>query len=90
MASLPSLPLIHLPPPQACLYALLAYNNCLGQAITAAEDALEDKQAQEAQHNQVGSCQPHRCYVSRDGGGIGTQRFGGMQQGSHPLHFGSG
>ncbi len=43
--------------PQACLYSLLAYNNCLGQAITAAEDALEDKQAQEAQHNQVGAAE---------------------------------
>lgn len=34
---------------QAALYALLAYNKCLGQAITAAEDAEEDRLAQEQQ-----------------------------------------
>ena len=39
-------------PPQACLYALLAYNTCLGQAITAAEDAAEDRAAEAAQHAQ--------------------------------------
>ena len=38
---------------QACLYALLAYNTCLGQAITEAEEAREDKAAEAAQHEQV-------------------------------------
>jgi hypothetical protein len=30
---------------QACLYAVSTYNNCLGNAITRAEDAAEDRQA---------------------------------------------
>lgn len=47
-------------PCQACLYALLAYNTCLGQAITAAEVALEDKAAEKEQHAQVRGVGP-RC-----------------------------
>lgn len=42
-----------LPWPKACLYALLAYNTCLGQAITEAEEAREDKAAEAAQHEQA-------------------------------------
>ncbi len=35
---------------QACLYCVGAYNQCLGEAVTRAEDAEEDRQAEAAQH----------------------------------------